>query len=211
MPEGLLCAELVREFLEFYRMTYTLEIFLPECNLPPEDKLRDKLETKLGLKGKAENPTIPILMQLVQIIQQQNIPNAQSDVPAASSSGPSEDQLATKSQPGKLPGAPKFAPENLFVKKSPEHKEDIPGNAPLPKVEERKIEAKKPEEKKMPPQLQDDKKSPVQEEKKFLDLGRNIPEEKKPEIKKQEEKKVQKEEAKKDTSNLLAPLPPLSK
>ena len=32
-PEGMLCTELIREFLEFYRMDYTMSVFLPECSL----------------------------------------------------------------------------------------------------------------------------------------------------------------------------------
>jgi len=30
---GLLCAELVRDFLEFYKLDYTLSIYMPEVNL----------------------------------------------------------------------------------------------------------------------------------------------------------------------------------
>ena len=32
-PEGQLCIDMIREFLEFYRMDYTLSTFLPECSL----------------------------------------------------------------------------------------------------------------------------------------------------------------------------------
>jgi FOP N terminal dimerisation domain len=30
---GVVCAELIREFLEFYRLDYTLQIYMPEVNL----------------------------------------------------------------------------------------------------------------------------------------------------------------------------------
>jgi FGFR1 oncogene partner len=30
---GVLCAELIRDFLEFYKLDYTLSIFMPEVNL----------------------------------------------------------------------------------------------------------------------------------------------------------------------------------
>ena len=30
---GVVCAELIREFLEFYRLDYTLQIYVPEVNL----------------------------------------------------------------------------------------------------------------------------------------------------------------------------------
>jgi len=31
--EGLLCAELVRDFMEFYKLDYSLSIYMPEVNL----------------------------------------------------------------------------------------------------------------------------------------------------------------------------------
>ncbi len=69
-PDISLCAEVVREFLEFYRMDYTLQVFLPECNLPPGDKVRDRLESKLPVKKTAEGgANMPILMQVLQMLQ----------------------------------------------------------------------------------------------------------------------------------------------
>ena len=67
-PDILLCAELMREFLEFYKMDFTLQVFVPECNLPLNDRVRDKLESKLGIK-KAE-PALPALMQILQTFRQ---------------------------------------------------------------------------------------------------------------------------------------------
>jgi len=32
-PSGSLCTELIRDFLEFYKLDYTLSIFTPEVNL----------------------------------------------------------------------------------------------------------------------------------------------------------------------------------
>ena len=31
--DGLLCAELIREFLQFYKMDHTLSVFIPEMSL----------------------------------------------------------------------------------------------------------------------------------------------------------------------------------
>jgi hypothetical protein len=213
MPEGLLCAELVREFLEFYRMTYSLEIFIPERNLPPEDKLREKIESKLGLKGKAENPTIPVLMQLVQMIQQQSNLNIQNEAPNPSAPMSGEDQTANKAVPaGKAP-LPKFAPENLFVyasisnlnrkKAEPVEKlpmtassdiekpisdpQSVPSPIAAPKVEEKKIEPKKPDEKKIEPKK---------------------PDERRIEPKKPEEKKIEKR-PEESASSGLRDLPPI--
>lgn len=48
--EGMLCIDIIREFLEFYRMDYTLSTFLPECSLSQEPKTRQELEDKIGLQ-----------------------------------------------------------------------------------------------------------------------------------------------------------------
>eukprot|EP00830_Metopus_es_P000608 TRINITY_DN10588_c0_g1_i1.p2 TRINITY_DN10588_c0_g1~~TRINITY_DN10588_c0_g1_i1.p2 ORF type:complete len:207 (+),score=24.84 TRINITY_DN10588_c0_g1_i1:258-878(+) len=69
-PDGLLCAQLIQEFLEFYKMDFTLQVFLPECNLQNEGRVREKIEIKLGLKKTFENPAEPVLMQLIKMVQQ---------------------------------------------------------------------------------------------------------------------------------------------
>eukprot|EP00826_Nyctotherus_ovalis_P013876 TRINITY_DN13812_c0_g1_i2.p1 TRINITY_DN13812_c0_g1~~TRINITY_DN13812_c0_g1_i2.p1 ORF type:complete len:221 (-),score=61.41 TRINITY_DN13812_c0_g1_i2:100-762(-) len=61
--EGLICAEIIRDFLEFYKMDYTLQIFGPECNLPAQNNVKDKLPQLLGV-NKAR---MPLLTQLVQM------------------------------------------------------------------------------------------------------------------------------------------------
>ena len=66
-PDILLCSELIREFLEFYKMTYTLQVFVPECNLPKEDKVRFKIDKKL--KFKRSEPNMPALIQLLNAYQ----------------------------------------------------------------------------------------------------------------------------------------------
>ena len=122
-PDGLMCAELIREFLEFYRMDYTLQVFVPECNLPADNKVREKLEAKLGLKRLSENPTVPILIQIVQMVQQQSMALPQREMmsypedplhkpPAAQSTLQAPTQgLGEKPRSGPHAGLP---PENLF-------------------------------------------------------------------------------------------------
>ena len=61
--EGALCIELIREFLEFYRMDYTLSTFLPECSLSQEPRSRPEIENQIGLPP-AEN-SVPLLMHLL--------------------------------------------------------------------------------------------------------------------------------------------------
>jgi len=47
---GVLCAELVRDFLEFYKLDYTLAIYMPEVNLNQQKALsREELSRKIGL------------------------------------------------------------------------------------------------------------------------------------------------------------------
>ena len=88
-PEILLCAELIREFFELYKMDFSLQIFVPECNLPPQDaRLREKLEGKLGIKKPTDGSNVPMLLQILQLIQKQGLVPAQkapSDVPARNS------------------------------------------------------------------------------------------------------------------------------
>jgi FGFR1 oncogene partner len=62
--EGAFCAELIREFLEFYRMDYSLEVFLPEANLTTEPKSRDEIERSMGFEN--GDRSIPVLMILLQ-------------------------------------------------------------------------------------------------------------------------------------------------
>ncbi len=102
--EGLVCAELIREFLEFYKMNYTLQIFGPECNLPAESRLKGKLAAQLGLDpGKAN---APVLAQLVMQQLRGGKPNLNI---MASPLSPASDILAPASAEPKKSPAPQPA------------------------------------------------------------------------------------------------------
>ena len=62
---GVLCAELVRDFLEFYKLDYTLSIFLPEAGLKQSQLVMNKedIQNKIGLEGDASKP---MMMQLLE-------------------------------------------------------------------------------------------------------------------------------------------------
>lgn len=60
---GKICAELFRDFLEFYKAEFTLNVFLPECRLASEKQSLPSLQEKLGL---SPDPTIPLIFKLVQ-------------------------------------------------------------------------------------------------------------------------------------------------
>jgi hypothetical protein len=63
---GVICAELIREFLEFYRLDYSLQIYLPEVNLAGSSAAnKEDLARRAGLAGSfTENK--PIMMQLLE-------------------------------------------------------------------------------------------------------------------------------------------------
>lgn len=51
---GVVCAELIREFLEFYRLDYSLQIYLPEVNLNNKEAMsKEELARRTGLAGSA--------------------------------------------------------------------------------------------------------------------------------------------------------------
>ena len=78
--EGMLCIDIIREFLEFYRMDYTLSTFLPECSLSQEPKTRQELEDKIGLQP--WNTSMPLLMHLILSFQK-GVTSAKAGSPAA--------------------------------------------------------------------------------------------------------------------------------
>jgi len=62
---GIICAELVKEFLEFYKLDYSLAIFTPEVNLSSQTALsKEELMNKIGLDDAQMQK--PLLMQVVE-------------------------------------------------------------------------------------------------------------------------------------------------
>jgi hypothetical protein len=67
--DGLLCAELIREFLSFYKMEHTLSIFIPEMSLHADfPKSRDQIERECGL-SKNEDQDKPVLLNMVNKVR----------------------------------------------------------------------------------------------------------------------------------------------
>lgn len=54
---GTLIAELIREFMEYFRMDYSLSTFIPECSISPERLRKEELFAKLGIKPGSLNNT----------------------------------------------------------------------------------------------------------------------------------------------------------
>lgn len=62
---GMFTAEIIREFMEQFRMDYSLSIFIPECSISPEKVVRDELFGKLGLKSNNSLDETPILYIII--------------------------------------------------------------------------------------------------------------------------------------------------
>ena len=52
---GTLLAEIIREFMEYFRMDYSLSIFIPECGISPERLNRKEILGKLGIMNNPQN------------------------------------------------------------------------------------------------------------------------------------------------------------
>lgn len=64
---GKICAELIKEFMEFYHLDYSLNIFTPELNLENQPVKKDEIQAKLGLADKKiEN--FPVLYHIISNI-----------------------------------------------------------------------------------------------------------------------------------------------
>ena len=75
---GVICAELVKEFLEFYKLDYSLSIYMPEVNLNTQPATsKEDLAEKVGL-GSAPDVQKPVMMQLVEsfLSQEKPLPSA---------------------------------------------------------------------------------------------------------------------------------------
>ena len=86
--EGEMCIDIIREFLEFYRMDYTLSTFLPECSLSQEPKSRQEIEKNVGLNNC--NTSMPLLMHLI---------NHAKNGAAGGGNAPKVNNLMSESQP----------------------------------------------------------------------------------------------------------------
>jgi hypothetical protein len=121
--QGIIAAELFRDFLECFKMNYTLNVFLPECRLSQDKKPSSFLEDKLGLKGE---PGIPMIFKLLQrAMETKDLPELKTSKPA-----PSLPPLKMPAQPQpKLeskPEPPKPAPQVKAANFGLSDEEDIP-------------------------------------------------------------------------------------
>ena len=50
-PQSTFAAEIIAEFMEFYRLNYSLAIFAPEANIKGKTENRQQLAQKVGVSG----------------------------------------------------------------------------------------------------------------------------------------------------------------
>ena len=63
--DGLLCAEIIREFLQFYQMKHSLHVFVPEMSLSEDfQKTRQEIEREVGVSDK--DGSKPLLLRLIE-------------------------------------------------------------------------------------------------------------------------------------------------
>ena len=67
-------AELIREFMEFYHLDYTLAIFGPETNMKGKTTDKEALGTRAGVTKTSKDK--PILQQLIEMLQSGNFNSA---------------------------------------------------------------------------------------------------------------------------------------
>jgi len=189
---GTLLAEIIREFMEYFRMDYSLSIFIPECGISPERLNRKEILGKLGIISNPQNDKftaglhLPLLYYIINyfISELKENPNKvidsikkyQNDIEAKS------DELIDNNM-------------TEFFKNQKIEEENIPlsNNSrdvnPPSKKEEKKEEEKKEEEKK-------EEKNEIKDEKKEKN---EIKEEKK---EKKEEKKPEKKNGGNEVQNI---------
>ena len=52
---GTLLSEVIRDFMEYFRMDYSLSIFIPECGISPERLKKEEIFGKMGFQGSNES------------------------------------------------------------------------------------------------------------------------------------------------------------
>ena len=189
---GTLLAEIIREFMEYFRMDYSLSIFIPECGISPERLNRKEILGKLGIMSNPQNDKftaglhLPLLYYIINyfISELKENPNKvidsikkyQNDIEAKS------DELIENNMTEYFKNQ-KIEEENIPL--SNNSRDVNPPSKKEKKKEEEKKEEKKEDEKK-------EEKNEIKQEK------NEIKEQKEEGAKKKEEKKEDKKEEKKE-------------
>ena len=195
---GTLLAEIIREFMEYFRMDYSLSIFIPECGISPERLNRKEILGKLGIMNNPQNDKftaglhLPLLYYIINYFISElkenpnkvidSIKNYQNDIEAKS------DELIENNMTEYFKNQ-KLEEENIPLSNN---SRDV--NPPSGKSDEKKEEKKEEIKEEIPKEKKEEVKNEIKEEKKEVKK-----EEKKEEIPK--EKKEEKKQEKKNGGN----------
>ena len=195
---GTLLAEIIREFMEYFRMDYSLSIFIPECGISPERLNRKEILGKLGIMNNPQNDKftaglhLPLLYYIINyfISELKENPNKvidsikkyQNDIEAKS------DELIENNMTEYFKNQ-KLEEENIPLSNN---SRDV--NPPSGKSDEKKEEKKEEIKEEITKEKKEEVKNEIKEEKKEVKK-----EEKKEEIPK--EKKEEKKQEKKNGGN----------
>ena len=199
---GTLLAEIIREFMEYFRMDYSLSIFIPECGISPERLNRKEILGKLGIMSNPQNDKftaglhLPLLYYIINyfISELKENPNKvidsikkyQNDIEAKS------DELIENNMTEYFKNQ-KIEEENIPL--SNNSRDVNPPSKKEEKKEEEKKEEKKEDEKKEEKNEIKQEKNEIKEQKEQKEEGVKKKEEKK------EDKKEEKKEKKSDKKN----------
>jgi hypothetical protein len=109
-PQGLLLAELIREYLQFHDLEYSESVFTPEANLPPTPEPREQLEAR-ALPGGARR-TAPLLAQILEAFL------TKPHEPGGAARDPAESLITPNGTPGSGSKTPLMAPDRSAVERS---------------------------------------------------------------------------------------------
>ena len=197
---GTLLAEIIREFMEYFRMDYSLSIFIPECGISPERLNRKEILGKLGIMSNSQNDKftaglhLPLLYYIINyfISELKENPNKvidsikkyQTDIEAKSDelieSNMTEYFKNQKIEEENIPlsnnsrdvNPPSGKKEEKKEEKKEDKKEEIKEEMPKEKEKE-KIEDKKEEKKEIKKEEKKEKIEDKKEEKKEKKIGGN--------------------------------------
>ena len=185
---GTLLAEIIREFMEYFRMDYSLSIFIPECGISPERLNRKEILGKLGIVPNPQNDKftaglhLPLLYYIINyfISELKENPNKvidsikkyQNDIEAKS------DELIENNMTEYFK-VQKIEEENIPL--SNNSRDVNPPSKKEEKKEEEKKEEIKAEKKEEKNEIKEEKKEEIKEEKK--EDKKDKKEDKKPEKK----------------------------
>jgi len=102
---GQISAELIRDFMEYFALNCTLNIFIPECHLPSKKKELTYIESKLKIRASHEKP---ILFTILEKLMTEPISFSR---PATSSTS---DSYSSTSKPISQPAPLKPIPKPAF-------------------------------------------------------------------------------------------------